>query len=44
MWLEAFIDLGLGEDDQGEEEPVRTGLAWKQTTGWLVGDYDGRGR
>ncbi|MGW6915590.1 hypothetical protein ACWGB8_17485 [Kitasatospora sp. NPDC054939] len=46
MWLEAFIDLGLGEDDQDEdgEEPVRTGLAWKQTIGRLVGDYDGRGR
>ncbi len=48
MWLEAFIDLGLAGNDQEDEDDsedlVRAGLAWKQTTGWLVGDYDGRGR
>ncbi|MFI9332129.1 hypothetical protein ACIGZJ_31875 [Kitasatospora sp. NPDC052868] len=47
MWLEASVDLGSAgfdqDDDDDPEDLVRAGLAWKQTTGWLVGDYDGRG-
>ncbi|MFI8081973.1 hypothetical protein ACIF6L_14430 [Kitasatospora sp. NPDC086009] len=43
MLREAFIDLG--EDDQDDEdEPVRTALARRQITGWLGSDYDGHGR
>ncbi|MEU1508443.1 hypothetical protein [Kitasatospora sp. NPDC005748] len=43
MLREAFIDLG--EDDQDDEdEPVRTALGRRQITGWLGIDYDGHGR
>lgn len=39
IWLEAFIDITADDSDHLS----RPGVAWRQTDGWRIGDYDGRG-